>query len=141
MKKMLGTVLVLVVAVLGVFGKPLMAADQTDDKPSPMIGLSRGQTARLNIVNVGGNNLSCEGNLKILDGDGSVLIERRFVLDGGLAASVDLPFSSLSRTDNRVEIRGIIIHSNNLRQCFTAVLPSLETFDDATLVTGAIIFW
>src|SRR5262245_15909328 len=132
MKKMLLSVVVLVFVVLGVFSKPLMAADQTDEKPSPMLGLSRGQTARLNLVNIGDPNASCEGNLMILDGDGSVLVAEPWVLNGGQSTFVDLPFSSLGRNDNRAEIHGFIIYGNNLRRCFKAVLPSLETFDDTT---------
>src|SRR5262245_13749477 len=125
MKKMLLSVLVLMFAVLGVFGKPVLAADQTDEKPSPLLGLSRVQTARFNIVKAGDNNLSCEGDIMIFDADGSVLVADRWVLNGGQSTFVDLPFASLGRTDNRAEIRGFIIYGNNLRKCFKAVLPSL----------------
>lgn len=139
MKKMILTALVFL--VLGFFIKPVVAADQTDEKPSPLLGLSRGQTARLNLVNISDPDLSCEGNLMIFDADGSVLVEQRFVLDGRQAAFVDLPFSSLGRIDNRAEIRGFIIYGNNLRKCFKSVLPSLEIFDDVTQITSVIIKW
>lgn len=142
MKNLLVAIVMLLVAVFAMFSKPLLAADQTDDKPSPMIGFTRGETARFNIVNVGGNNLRCQGNLMVLDGDGSVRVERRFVLDGGVGTFVDLPFSSLGRTDNHAEIRGIIINDrSNPGECFSALLPSLETFDDVTQVTRTIIQW
>lgn len=142
MRSLVVAVLIFLVTVFSSFTNTVLAADQTDDKPSPLIGLSRGQTARFNIVNIGGNNLRCDGNLMIVEADGSVLIERRFILDGGLAAFVDLPFSSLGRTDNRAEIRGIIINDrNNPNECFVAELPSLEAFDDATQVSRVIMFW
>ena len=141
MKKLLVTVSVFLIGALSFFTMPVMAADQTDEKPSPMFGLSRGETARFNLVNTGENNLSCEGNLMIFDGDGSVIVEQRWVLGGGQSTFVDVPFSILGRTDNRAEIRGFIIYGNNLRKCFKAVLPSAETFDDVTQTTDVIVKW
>jgi hypothetical protein len=51
----LGIALVL---FLGARSQPVRAVDQTDGRPLPMVGLAKGQTARLNVVNVGNPNIS-----------------------------------------------------------------------------------
>ena len=42
--------------MIGVRVEHVQAFDTTDAKPSPMVGLAEGQTARLNVVNIGDPN-------------------------------------------------------------------------------------
>ena len=50
--------LMALVAVFGVRSQRAQAYEDPNEKPSPMVGLARGQTARLNVVNVGDPNIS-----------------------------------------------------------------------------------
>jgi len=66
---------------------------QPDPPAFGMIGISEGQTARLNVVNVATpfevSPGPCRANLQFVDADGHVLASRRVSLSAGRATSLD----------------------------------------------------
>jgi hypothetical protein len=144
----LGLVILLValITVLGSRAQPVEAIDQTNEKPSPMVGLARGQTARLNIVNYSAPDalpppVPCQGELLFFDGDGTVLQRALWTLEPNKAAFLDLPFSALSRSGNRVEIRGVVkfIGNPGIKQCARHGLASLEVYTETTGITTLLV--
>src|SRR6266545_7991577 len=86
--------------------KSVQAFDQTDEKPSPMVGLARGQTARLNVVNIGDPNLEpCEVQMVFYDSQGEALARDVQKLDPGVATFLDLGYSAVGNPNIRVQIR------------------------------------
>src|SRR5260370_9042453 len=109
---------------------------------SGMAGLASGQTARLNVVNIGPTTTSpipCVLVLAFLDSDGKILKQMVASVASGQAAFVDLA-ASTSAWGRRLEIRGIgynpllspVAVSCNL-------VPTLELFDTETGKTAAIL--
>jgi hypothetical protein len=114
---------------------------------SGMAGLASGQTARLNVVNIGPTTASpipCVLVLAFLDSDGKILKQMVASLASGKAAFVDLA-ASTSAWGRRLEIRGI--GYNPLLSPVAAVpqpvscnlVPTLELFDTETGKTAAIL--
>jgi hypothetical protein len=85
------TVRLLVVLVAGVLVAPQIAraADQTDEKVADIIGIVKGQTAVMTLVNVGDPNIippgPCLGSLTFLTADNQVLVSRSLSLEVGKA--------------------------------------------------------
>jgi hypothetical protein len=114
---------------------------------SGMAGLAPGQTARLNVVNIGPTTASpvaCVLVLAFLDSDGKILKQMVASVPSGKAAFVDLP-ASPGPSGGRIEIRGI--GYNPLLSPVAAVpqpvscnlVPTLELFDTETTKTVAIV--
>jgi hypothetical protein len=110
--------------------KPVQAFDQTDEKPSPMVGLARGQTARLNVVNIGDPNVSpCEVQMVFYDSQGKALARDVQMLDPGMATFLDLSYAAIGNPNIRVQLRAwvkVVVGDPTL------CLASLEIFDEET---------
>jgi hypothetical protein len=90
---------------------PGMAADQTNEKVAGIIGIIKGQTARLNLVNVGDPNTippgPCRSTLSFFDGAGNLLTASTEVrLEIGQATFVDLNADALT-LGGRLLVRGV----------------------------------
>jgi hypothetical protein len=134
------TLAALAVALVSFFSahaKPVQAYDQTDEKPSPMVGLARGQTARLNVVNIGDPNSSpCEVQMIFYDSQGKALASDAQKLDPGVATFLDLHYSDVGNPNIRVQIRSwvkVVVGDPNI------CLSSLEVFDDESGKTTIFI--
>ena len=113
----------------GVHARPVQAYDQTDEKPSPMVGLAKGQTARLNVVNIGDPNSSpCEVEMVFYDSQGKVLESDVQKLDPGMAAFLDLSYAAIGNPNLRVQFRAWVKVIGDPTLC----LASLEVFDEET---------
>lgn len=123
--------------MIGVRAEQVQAFDQTDEKPSPMFGLAKGQTARLNVVNVGDPNLgSCEVQMIFYDNEGKQLALDTQRIDPGIATFLDLSYNDVGNPNIRVQIRSwvrVLIGDPSI------CLSSLEVFDDETGKTTLFI--
>lgn len=109
--------------------KPVQAFDQPEEKPSPMVGLARGQTARLNVVNIGDPNVSpCEVQMVFYDSQGKALARDVQKLDPGMATFLDLSYAAVGNPNIRVQIRAWVKVIGDPTLC----LASLEVFDEET---------
>jgi len=99
------------------------------------VGITFGQTARVNILNTGDRAFIIDGG-KFLDSDGNVIAEFRGTIDPGKTMSFDLDGDTVPRTENRIEIHvvieGPVPHLRN-------VLFSLEVFNNADGKTTVFI--
>src|SRR5215211_6115213 len=85
------------------------AVDQTDERPSPLVGLARGQTARLNVVNYEGPDVApVRVELAFFDDQGTPLARLEETLAPGRAAALELPYERLGRGELRVEVRAVV---------------------------------
>lgn len=121
-----------------------------------MVGIVRGQTARLNIVNPAGPRnipqFPCRLELAFLDSQGQNLKKSTIDnLDPGKAAFLDLGWSEIADAqDNRVEVRATVgtflptplplaTGASFPQRVSCSVIPSLEVFDDDTGRTTLIL--
>jgi len=99
------------------------------------VGITFGQTARVNILNTGDRAFIIDGG-KFLDSDGNVIAEFRGTIDPGKTMSFDLNGDTVPRTENRIEIHFVIEgpepHLRNVRL-------SLEVFNNADGKTTVFI--
>ena len=113
---------------------------------SGMVGLASGQTARLNVVNIGVPNsspLPCVLALAFLDSDSKILKQMFVSVGFGKAAFVDLVMDNNSL--GRVQIRGVGYNpllapgpaSPQPLSC--NLVPTLEVLDTETGRTAAIV--
>jgi hypothetical protein len=79
-------------------------ASPTDMHP---VGITFGQTARVNILNTGDRAIIIIGG-KFIDSDGNVIAEFRGTIDPGKTMSFDLDGDTVPRTENRIEIHVVI---------------------------------
>lgn len=113
----------------GARSQPAQAVDQTDAKLLPMVGLAKGQTARLNMVNVGNPNISpCEVQMVFYDSQGKALARYAQKLEPGMATFLDLRYAEIGDPTIRVQIRAWARVIGDPSIC----LASLEVFDDET---------
>jgi len=88
------------------------------------VGITFGQTARVNILNTGDRGFIIEGG-KFLDSDGNVIAEFRGTIDPGKTMSFDLNGDTLARrVEIHVVIEGPVPH-------LKGALISLEVFNNA----------
>jgi hypothetical protein len=122
-----------------------------------MVGLASGQTARLNVVNVGvptPSPLPCVLVLAFRDSDGRILKQRFVSVKTGKAALLDLTQGDIDGTagdhghgDNpaRLQIRGmgynpLLSPGSAIPQPLSCnLVPTLELFDTETGRTAAIV--
>jgi hypothetical protein len=115
-----------------------------------MVGIVRGQTARLNVVKIGNpDEIPCEVTLQFLDSEGNTLAERDIIIIGGKAASLDLDATELGGPDTRegrVQIRAVMktlggpdTKGTDVATCGDNLLSTLEIFDNRTAQTTAIL--
>jgi hypothetical protein len=139
------------IATLGPFGIANQGWAGTDvGNGFGMIGIVQGQTARLNVVNIGDPNQSpCEVTLQFLDGEGNTLAERGIIIIGGKATSLDLDADELGGPDTRagrVQIRAVTkvlggrdTKNTDVATCGDNLLSTLEIFDNTTGQTTVIL--
>jgi hypothetical protein len=113
---------------------------------SGMVGLVLGQTARLNVVNVGASTsspLPCVLLLAFLDSDSKILKQMFVSVAAGKAASLDLTMNAGG--SGRLQIRGIgynplLTPGSAIPQPLSCnLVPTLELFDTETGKTAAIM--
>ena len=125
--------LMALVAVFGLRSERAQAFDTTDAKPSPMVGLARGQTARLNVVNLFPPD-PCEVQIVFYDSQRKPLARGADTLKPGAAMFLDLSYSAIGDPNLRVEIRAQVTVSDQTR-----CRASLEVFDDDTGRTAVFV--
>jgi hypothetical protein len=135
-----------VALVVAVFVSSTRLYGQATPLPGPldftfgMVGLAPGQTARLNVVNIGftgGATIPCRLVLAFLDDSGKPLSQVFVQVDGGKAAFLDLTSSEAS---GRIQIRGIGYNpflSPVSLSC--SLIPTLEVFATDTGITSVVL--
>jgi hypothetical protein len=114
----------------------VQAYEDPNEKPFPMVGLAKGQTARLNMVNIGDPNLNpCEVQMGFYDSQGKALLRGVQKLEPGMATFLDLSYASAENPNLRVQIRGWVRVIGDPTLC----LASLEVFDEQTGRTSVFI--
>jgi hypothetical protein len=128
--------LLALVAVFGVRSQRAQAFDEPNEKPSPMVGLARGQTARLNVVNLFPPD-PCYVQIVFYDSQGAVLAHDAQTLRPGEAAFLDLNREAIGNPNLRVQIRAVVQFSST--DCLAQVRASLEVYDNDTGKTTLIV--
>jgi hypothetical protein len=138
--------------VAGLLGGAVLTRTVTAFNPQPdppgfgMVGIAAGQTARLNIVNLGNGPAAlpppCRVDLQFFDADGNVLADRAVAVKPGESAALDyvasfVPTNTTDAVVNRAEIRPAVNTATGLLAppCRTTV----EIFDNATGRTSVFI--
>ena len=128
---------VVVCAVLvGTRSEPVQAAVGPDIKPSPMVGLAKGQTARLNVVNLFPPD-PCDVSTVFYDSQGKALARDIQKIAPGEASFSELSYAEIGNPNIRVQIRAVVQFSS--KDCSAQVLTSLEVYDDETGRTQVFI--
>ena len=99
-----------------------------------MVGLARGQTARLNVVNAqlvrppdGRGDAGCPVELSFIDSVGRTVASGGGTLRAGEAILIDLPFAERGRgLETRLQIRGVV--RSTLGPC-ADLIATVEIFD------------
>jgi hypothetical protein len=83
-------------SILGTHSNPVQAYEDPNEKTLPMVGLTKGQTARLNMVNVGDPNLNpCEVQMVFYDSQGKALARDIQKLEPGMATFFDRSYAAV----------------------------------------------
>jgi hypothetical protein len=107
---------------------------------SGMVGLTTGQTARLNVLNPGALAPAvatvCAAQLSFLNAQGTVLKTTSVTVPPGESMSYNLDRDvDLIVSDLRVQVRAVIAYTSNT----CALLPTLEVFNDDTGRTQFVV--
>jgi hypothetical protein len=135
------------IVVVGFVARLLAFNPQPDPPGFGMVGIVEGQTARLNLVNLGNGPSEfpppCRATLQFFDGEGNVLAERRVRLEAGRAAFLDLTPTSIPANTvgdvlapPRAQIRAAINPTGG--EYPPPCRATLEIFDNATSRTGIL---
>jgi hypothetical protein len=129
-----------VLAAMVVFALPWRAEAFKEVDPSPayewgMAGVSRSETVRLTMVNLGGQRatrtvpaVQCRADAMLLDSEGNVLARRAMVIDGGKSASLELDGATVDDPNIRPGIRASV-----RTNCPSdSMIGTMEVFDSAT---------
>ena len=101
------------------------------------IGMIKGQTARINVTNMGAEAVVL--NFAVLDDSGINFLERSEAsVEPGKTVHVQLSADSLSFTQPRFELRGDVKYQYKSRT-EDKLIASLEVFDSATGKTTAVL--
>jgi hypothetical protein len=134
--------LIAVLLGVGVLSRHATAFNPQPDPPGfGMIGIADGQTARLNIVNLGVPDPTtglppdpCRVRLQFVDADGNVLASRGVAPEGGHAKFLDFAPSFVNTIDAvaplRAEIRAVVLADNGVPPDPCRV--TLEVFNNAS---------
>lgn len=98
------------------------------------VGITFGQTARVNVLNTSDGAIIVIDGGKFLDSDGNVIAEFRGTIDPGKTMSFDLNADDIARESNRIQIR-VVFSANNSRSLVT----SMEVFENATGKTTVFV--
>src|SRR5262245_241767 len=117
------------------------SADQTDEKVAGIIGIIKGQTARLNIVNIGDSNGippgPCKGTLTYESAEGNLLgISKDVSLEVGQADFLDLNADTLTFT-GRQSLVGTVDFPPSDPDPSSNTIVTLELFNNRNLRTEA----
>jgi hypothetical protein len=115
-----------------------------DGGKTGMIGITDGQTLRINLANVGSSAGAFEPCIKVFDAMGNLVAEfEGDRLLAGMAASFDLNrddiLDSRGRLELRVEIELQVPDDTNTRRVRDNIRITVEVFDNATGKTA--VFW
>jgi hypothetical protein len=107
---------------------------------SGMVGLTAGQTVRLNVLNPGALAPAvatvCAAQLSFLNTEGKVLKTTSVTVPPGESMSFNLDRDvDLIVSDVRVQVRAVIAYTSNT----CALLPTLEVFNDDTGRTQFVV--
>jgi len=107
---------------------------------SGTVGLTAGQTARLNVLNPGALApavaMVCAAQLSFLNAQGTVLKTTSVTVPPGESMSFNLDRDvDLIVSDLRVQVRAVIAYTSNT----CALLPTLEVFNDDTGRTQFVV--
>ena len=125
-------------AALGIFSTATRASALEDfSRNFGMFGLTAGQTARLNLVNLEiGEFVPCvRVELSFIDANGNTLMQKVYDIDRGKSAYLDLSgnqFATRGRAQFRAQVR--FVDNPDIRDdpFFRNCLPTLELVDNAT---------
>jgi hypothetical protein len=117
------------------------------EKLTGMVGITPGQTARLNVLNACSDRCPsdpCRVEAQLLLGDGSVFAEQTFMLESGKSEFLDLDANMLDHPDlrelGRLELRGSVeLLDGSAKGCQNNLLPTLEIFDTDSKRTEAVL--
>jgi hypothetical protein len=127
---------------IGALSRSATAFNPQPDPPGfGMVGIADGETARLNLVNLGIPTTTelpppCRAHLKFFDGDGNLLASRLVDLKPGEAAFLDFvpsfgpPVDGTAAAPLRAEIRGAVRPVDNLFA--PPCKATVEIFDNAS---------
>jgi hypothetical protein len=121
--------------------------DRTHDHGSSLVGIARGQVARLNVVNLGvfpqDPNVPpdiCRVTLTFVDGGGNVLSQVTKSVDFNRAAFLDLSWSDVPPDPyHRLQVRALVNVEPNAAGQFPSLKPTLEVFNTETGMTTILI--
>ena len=124
----------------------------TQVQSSGIVGITGGQTARLNVLNLSNSALtgaaaSCSAQVTFLDDKGATLTTTTVTVDPGKSMLVDYPSTASVRQQIRVTIG--ITHPNVTAPTpgmpvampifYCSLVPTLEIFDTGTLKTTFVV--
>ena len=115
-----------------------------DGSKTGVIGVTDGQTLRVNVANVGSSAVALEPCVKVFDAMGNLVAEfEGDRLLAGMAASFDLNrddiLDSRGRLELRVETELEVPDDANIRRVRDSIRITIEVFDNATGKTE--VFW
>jgi hypothetical protein len=121
--------------------------DHTDDPGSSLVGIARGQVARLNIVNLGVLPPDpyfppgpCRVTLTFVDARGNVLSQVTKSVDFNRAAFLDLAWSDVPPDPyHRLQVRALVNVEPNAAGQLPSLKPTLEVFSTDTGMTSLLI--
>jgi hypothetical protein len=137
--------LALLVAVGVFFGASQASAiKEVDPRAFGMFGITPGQTARLNMVNIETEVLlpAVQVELSFIDSDGNTLLQKVHTLHQGKAVALDLNgnlFAGRGRTQIRALARFVGTPDTRDDPFFRNCLPTLEVVDNTTGRTSFIV--
>ena len=110
---------------------------------SGMVGITAGQTARLNVFHddpFSRDDPFFRVELSIVDGEGNILAQKVIDLNSGKAAFLDLRASEVPPRDtDRTQIRGVVRYVGTPDTRTYMWTPTLEVFDNATGETSLLV--
>jgi hypothetical protein len=120
------------------------AAQTTEDisKSTGMFGITRNQTARLNVVNLGKTGVGTPDTtvlLSFIDGDGNVLSQKLCVLGAGKSARLDIKWRDVPTQGNRAQLRAVVRFVGTPDTRTYMWTPTLEVFDNESGETRLLI--
>jgi hypothetical protein len=96
------------------------------------VGIARGQTVRLNVVNASSTD-GCQADLAFADSEGNLVKSDRLSIEPGKSRSLDLDRGEMQVTGNRVQVRAILSVNR------PPMPQRIEVFDNETGRTTMIL--
>lgn len=124
---------------------PAGAIKEVDPRAFGMFGITQGETARLNVVNLEtGEFVPCiRVELSFVDDDGATLLQKVHDVDRGKSAFLDLNGDQFVGRGGRTQIRALVrfVGTPDTRDdpFFRNCLPTLEVIDNVTGRTNVIV--